>query len=174
MLNFVFNTTPAVKTVTTGVGSFDVDYAANPRKGSRQSCFPVPASDPVTVTLTGWRPQRPGNSGVGEGEWVDIGHSSITIDIPNGACAPSGGCAPQGPGNCQPSSYSTTDPTLTLAGDALTDAKDDQNADPANTFTFAVDLSNCLSARGGQLEFRRDAGAWHGRRRHQRSRTSGA
>ena len=147
MLNFVFNTTPALKTVTTDVASSDVDYNVQPRKGSRQNCFSVPATGPVTVTMTGWRPQRPGNSEVGEGEWVDIGHSKITIDIPNGACgSPNGPCAPQGPGNCQPSAYSTTDPKLAVGSDTLNDNQDDQNSDPLNTFTFTIDLSSCLSS----------------------------
>lgn len=59
MLNFVFNTTPAMKTVVTGVATYDIDYGAHPRQGSQQSCMEVPATGNVVVTITGWRPQRP-------------------------------------------------------------------------------------------------------------------
>lgn len=156
MLNFVFSSTPALKTVTTTVGTYNVDYTAIGNiRGSRANCFIAPASGTATLDITGWRPQRPGNSAAGEAEYMDIGHSLITADIPNGACSsPNGSCAAQGPGNCAASSYSTSDPNLVLSNNGLEDQTDDATASSSNTYNFVLDLSNCLdNAAGGAVSW---------------------
>lgn len=148
MLNYVFHTTPALKTVAiTGKSTETVDYAVTPIKGQRGNCFIAPATGDVILTVTAWRPQRPGVDG--ESQYVDLGNSIYTFDIPNGACTGNTGlgCAPQGPGNCTPASYSTTDPNLaTTTNDGVQDSKGDTNADSTNTLTFTVNVTQCLNA----------------------------
>jgi len=79
---------------------------------------------------------------------VDIGNSNIAFDIPNAACpvSQSGGCSGQGP-RCGISRYSTTDSNLSINATAerLLDTKADQDSDAANTFTFTLNLSGCVS-----------------------------
>lgn len=147
ILNFTFVTNPAVKSIGTTVESLTVDYTATPRNGSRQRCLLAPASGAVTLEITGWRPQRPGNSTLGEATYMDIGKSSIVLDIPNGPCSsPSGSCAPQGPGQCAGASYSTTDANLTVSAGGLEDKTEDQAASTSNTYSFSVNLDTCLSS----------------------------
>jgi hypothetical protein len=148
VLNFVFNSTPALKTVIVNGGAEQtIDYAATPRLGSRQNCIQVPSSGNVALTITGWRPQRPGVSAAGEGAFVDIGKSLITIDIPNGPItsgSSSGGS--NGPGNCVASAYSvTSDPNLTVSTNGLQDGKSDIDAVSSNTYTFTIDVTSCLN-----------------------------
>ncbi len=141
-LNYVFSTTPALK-AWSAAGSGTVSYPANPMT-SGGSANPIAVGTDGKVTMTFWRPQREAIDGSGEGEgWVDIGRLRYTADVPNGPGAPT-----PGPGNCRPSAYSTTDPALTLQGDALVDSAVDRAADPSNTLTFTVDLNDCLAARG--------------------------
>jgi hypothetical protein len=160
MLNFVFHSTPALKNLSYPVSGSDfneaIDYSSSPIRGSRNNCIPVtPDTDGhVKLTLTGWRPQRPGNSAAGEGEYVDIGNSLITIDIPNGPLASlsGGGGGTSGPGNCSASAYSTTDANLSNDPNGLRDEKEDQDTAADNTFTFTVDLTTCLeNAAGGAI-----------------------
>lgn len=156
MLNFVFNSTPAVKSITASAGGTTltpetVDYSVTgTRKGSRQNCFQAPATGDVTLAITAWRPQRPGNSAAGEGTFVDIGNSLLTIDIPNGACAsPNGSCAAQGPGNCSSGSYSTADTSLTVGANGIEDNRGDVDSSTSNTLTFSINLGTCLSSAAG-------------------------
>lgn len=153
ILNFYFVSNPAIKTV--GVNEETpqaVNYSAFPILGGRNNCIPVPSGD-VRLNLTGYRPQRPGVSAAGEGSFVDIGGSLITIDIPNGPCSsPNSGCSTSGPGNCVGSAYSTTDSNLTINANGLADGKSDQDTSATNTYSFTVDLSACLNnAPGGAV-----------------------
>ena len=86
MLGFTFNTTPA----------------GNTAPGTENNWFTAPATGDVSVTLTTWHAQRPGIPAAGEGTYVDIGNSIITVDIPNAPCSTgtSGGCSGNGPENC--------------------------------------------------------------------------
>jgi hypothetical protein len=152
VLNFVFNSTPALKTIAVNGGAEQaIDYAATPRLGSRQNCIQAPAGGDVTLTITGWRPQRPGVATAGEGEFVDIGRSLITVDIPNGPVAVgSGAPGSNGPGNCVSSAYSVpSDPNLTVTANGLQDGKADVSAVNTNTYSFTVDVSACLNAASG-------------------------
>jgi hypothetical protein len=148
VLNFVFNSTPALKTISVNGGAEQtIDYTATPRLGSRQNCIQVPSTGDVALTITGWRPQRPGVSAAGEGAFVDIGKSLVTIDIPNAPVAigaPGGGT--NGPGNCVGSAYTvTSDPNLTITGNGLQDGKSDIDAVSSNTYTFTIDVSACMN-----------------------------
>lgn len=156
ILNFVFNSTPALKSVTTSLGTSTLDYSSAPYSGSRNNCIAVPASGDVTLDITAWRPQRPGVAAAGEAEYVDLGHSLVTLDIPNGPCATQNGdgCEPEGPGNCSSASYSTSDPELSAGPNGIEDNKNDQDADAANTLTFTVNLTQCLNdASGGAISW---------------------
>ena len=145
MLNFVFNSTPALKSlVVDGGATYNVTYpATSGMQGSPGNCFQVPASGDVVLTLEAWRPQKPGASG-----YVDIGGSLLTIDLPNPPCVASGlgGCSGTGPGNCSAGSYSTVDTNLTVNSNGLQDSFTDSVSDSANTFSFTVNITSCLGA----------------------------
>lgn len=143
MLNFIFHTTPAVKTVTTGVQTYTVSYPVQPGdRGTQDNCFEVPASGNVEVTITAWRPQRPGIPAANESSWMDMGNLRLITNIPN---APGGGGG--GPGLCPPSVYSNIDENMTLIGDGLQDLLGDEPADIGNTFTYTINLTDCFAAR---------------------------
>lgn len=153
ILNFYFVSNPAVRSVAVNEGAAqNIDYSAAPILGSGSNCISVPPGD-VRLNLTGYRPQRAGVTTAGEGSFVDIGGSLITIDVPNGPCSlTSIGCTSTGPGNCVGSAYSTTDPNLTINGNGLVDGKGDQDTSATNTYSFTVDLSACLNnAPGGAI-----------------------
>ncbi|MBI4898137.1 MAG: hypothetical protein HY827_07200 [Actinobacteria bacterium] len=149
VLNYIFSTTPALKTWSTTAGSGSPTYPVGPNDvGTPGNPIPVAAGGDAIATLTFWRPQRKAIDGSGEGSgWVDIGRLRYTADVPNG---PSGGSpsSVRGPGNCAASTYTTSDPNLTLSGQSPQDTADDSPADPANTLTFAVNLTQCLAAAG--------------------------
>lgn len=175
MLNFVFTSTPALKSVAVNGGAATtIDYFSNPVKGSGSSCISVPATGQVELELTGWRPQRVGIESAGEGEYVDIGGSLITIDIPNAPCTLSGGggCSGTGPGNCVMGAYNAdSDTNLSVQTNGIDDNKGDVDSDSANTYTFKVNLSSCLAGASSgtipwnageslfvDLQFRSDVG----------------
>lgn len=176
MLNFVFRTTPAVQSLVMGASTITPTYPpSNGMAGSANNPFSAPGGWDGVLTLTAYRPQREGISGAGEGTFVDVGKSIVTIDIPNAPCATatSGGCPGTGPGNCANSTYSETDSNLaTDTAGRLVDTRDDQDTDTAdaasNRVTFSVNLTNCLTAsaitwNSGQklavdLQFRNEAG----------------
>ena len=159
VVNFVFNTTPALKTLSVIDGS-DVPYTNSPytvsypvgasSPGTNQACFRAPPTGTVKLAITAWRPQRPGIDAAGEAAFVDIGRSFVTIDIPNAPCVSTGfqGCSSGsiGPGNCTASAYATSDPNLTTDPNGLLDQASDADADAANTFSFTIDLTACLTA----------------------------
>lgn len=157
MLNFVFFSNPALKSVAVNAGSAQtIDYSAAPVLGSATNCIAAPATGAVTLTIEGWRPQRPGQADAGESEYVDLGRSNIVMDIPNAPCVlgMGGGCPGTGPGNCVSSSYSTSDPNLAVQGDGLRDSRGDTDADSSNTFSFTIDVTNCLdNAAGGAISW---------------------
>ncbi len=159
VLNFVFNTTPALKTLSVTDGS-DVPYTNSPYTitypvsnsdpGTNQSCFRAPPTGTVKLAITAWRPQRPGISAAGESEYVDIGKSLVTIDLPNAPCPSTGfqACSSGlvGPGNCTATAYASADPNITADVNGLRDTSSDTDADVTNTFSFTIDLTACLTA----------------------------
>ena len=153
ILNFVFTSTPAIKSFAVNGGAeTTIDYTVANRFGSMDRCILVPATGTVAFTVTGWRPQRPGVAAAGEGSYVDLGNSKITIDIPNSPVPTSGSGGGAGPGNCAVSAYSESDPNLSTGGDSLQDNKGDVDASSSNTYQFTVDVTSCLATgRGGPI-----------------------
>jgi hypothetical protein len=149
VLNYVFSTTPALMSWSAGGASGTVTYPVAPgAPGTRESPIVVPGAGDAIVTMTFWRPQRAAIPGSGEGAgWIDIGRLKYTADVPNGAGAPGSPPGP-GPGNCPAATYSVTDPSLSVGADGVVDSAADRPADPANTLTFSVNLTQCLGAAG--------------------------
>lgn len=143
-LNFVFTSTPAMKSIAVNANPAQtIDYQAADRLGSLNNCVQVPATGNVSLTITGWRPQRLGVVSAGEATYMDLGHSMLTIDIPNApAIAPSIGGA--GPGNCAGEFYAENDTHLESASVGLQDVRGDIEASISNTYTFTIDVTGCL------------------------------
>jgi len=149
VLNYVFSTTPALMSWSAGGASGTVTYPVAPgAPGTQNAPIVIPGTGDAIVTMTFWRPQREAIPGSGEGAgWVDIGRLKYTADVPNGPGGPGSPPGP-GPGNCPASTYSTSDPSLGVSGDGVVDSDADRPADPANTLTFSVNLTQCLGALG--------------------------
>jgi hypothetical protein len=142
------------------------------RGNARSLAYPIPVGDPlvaeglpvaagpdgkVRVTLTFWRPQRtpiPGESG----EWIDIGHLTYSV-WPGGTNLVA----------CPAVTMSESDPDLITSppdpdGDRdpswgfFWDQAADRPASPANTFTYTVNLTDCLAAGG--LSFNPGQSRW--------------
>ena len=156
VIQFVFNTTPAVKTLSVLDGNntaytnspYTVTYpVSDTAAGTGNNCFQAPSSGTVKLNITAWRPQRPGIAAAGEGSYMDVGNSSVIIDLPNAPCVLNGqgGCSGMNTSRCTAANFSTTDSNLSSDGDGLKDSFPDTASDPANTFSFTVDLSGCLS-----------------------------
>jgi len=138
----VFVTVPAIAFYVDERGTrHDVSYPVAPGTAFPAVDGPDPDSD-ISVDITFWRPQRraiPGEPS-GAGDWIDIGR------LPHYAHVP-------GAGPCPESSYSAVDEELTpspgfrgfpgLELFLLMDSVDDQPADPGNTFSYTLNLSQC-------------------------------
>ena len=146
-INFVFATVVALASYDDGQGNAaTIPYPVGPGSPFAGG-LPVEAGPDgdVVVTLAFWRPQRrpiPPETA----EWVDIGGLGYVAQTSGEV---SGGC-PQ-------SSFLITHPELTAfatwpdAG-GFKDLAGDRPADPANTFTFTLNLSDCLAAHGGSFD----------------------
>lgn len=160
-LDFVFKGTPAIETIVINPGTasettqnFSYPIASG-SPGTMGNCLTAnpDGSGNINLQLTAWRPQRKGIPALGEAQFVDIGLSDITVDIPNEPCTIGSGCsAPRMPNNCTSVTYSESDPNLSITGGKLLDTKADADADPANTVTFTVDLKACLAESGDVLD----------------------
>ncbi|MGH3432983.1 MAG: hypothetical protein ACRDQB_09130 [Thermocrispum sp.] len=153
-VQFIFASVPALVSYSDGQGnSATVNYPVtgpNPGPGgpgTRGNGFPVSAAPggDVVVTLTFWRPQR-GPIPPETAAWIDMGGLNYTVQ---GAIAEVGGC-PQG-------AFSESDPKLRPLERAdvhpndyagVKDLAADQPANPANTFTYRLNLTRCLAAHG--------------------------
>ena len=110
----------------------------------------------VVLTFEFWPPQREAISTAGEeGQWTDIGRLVYAPGV-SGPWKPS----PQNPGgpsgpslpNCHESDLFTTDRDLTPgranvpfgSGAGYRDKVEDRRADPTNTLTFSVNVTQCL------------------------------
>jgi hypothetical protein len=162
-LNFVFVTTPALVSYSDTAGnSGSVSYPVRPGDpGTNDNGFPVgaPSGQDIVLTLTSWRPQRerlPGDPDPGGGEsdtWTDIG--GLIYEAYVQRIGPHIGGQDVGR-PCPPSSFSSTD--LTLLGptdpgfmsDAgrLLDPDADLPASPAHTYTYSLNLTQCLASLG--------------------------
>lgn len=148
-LQYVLGTTPALVSYDDGQGnSVTIDYpvpADGP--GTRGNPFPVEAGrgGDVVVTLTFWRPQRrpiPPETG----DWIDIGGLNYRAAL-----------AGRDPGRftCEQGAYSSADPNLTPAdptpepgGGGFADGAGDRPATVTNTFTYRLNLTECLESKG--------------------------
>jgi hypothetical protein len=153
MLPYIFATVPALVSYDDGQGNAaTVGYPhASNGPGTLGNPFPVAAgpNGDVALKLTFWRPQRkpiPPETG----SWIDMGKLSYSADVQ------SLGTTQTSPLNrlCPPSAYSTNDPNLSqpemLSSNrgGVTDLAPDQPANPANTLTYTLNLTNCLAALG--------------------------
>jgi hypothetical protein len=164
-VEFVFGTVPAIASYDDGQGdAATISYPDSSGLGGMHNPIPVaPGPDGhVRMTFTLYRPQRAGIAGAGEPAFMDIGHLWYAFDS----------VSPQAPGQttvgqavspqCSTSDYSGLSSTLTnLDGAAATsqfrsppdsgmlvDSASDQPASAANTMSFTVDVTACMSDKG--------------------------
>jgi hypothetical protein len=157
-LPFVFITVPALARYDDGAGSAaTVSYpvpAGGPGTPSNPIAIGRNTSGDYVFTMTLFRPQRRGIASAGEASYMDLGRLRYAVQLPNVPGQAQG--SPGGPTQCSQASLSTSDPNLTSvnSGDSgmLADQSGDKPADPANTLTFSVNLSKCVSDKGGTLE----------------------
>lgn len=160
MLEFVFNTVPALKSLkpgesnpTTTVINYPVD-ANGP--GTQNNCFQHDTSNGQKVEFTVYRPQRPGIQAAGEAPYMDMGNLLIVVsaDHENGGIS-----------FCPASAFSSNDPDLVpFTGDpdggdpnpelGLRDIKGDVpfSSESENTFTFSLDLQECTGQLTGRTQ----------------------
>jgi hypothetical protein len=151
VVNFVFNTTPALKSYRfdTDSATTEVVYGANGVRPEGDMAFTVPTGA-SKVTLTFWRPQRkatPGETASVAG-WVDIGGLSYTMAL----CAPRQSMDDPGTGTADATgaySDAVANGVSVVPNQWNNDVLDpalDQPSDPGNTITFTLDLSKCFSS----------------------------
>ncbi|MCB0335497.1 MAG: hypothetical protein KDD62_04305, partial [Bdellovibrionales bacterium] len=174
-LQFVFRSTPAIKTLISApdTSAFTTNFTypiAEGALGTQNNCiaiYPDEENDFV-LEIQAWRPQRAGVTTLGEANFVDLGNSKITIDIPNAPTDNGSTPSAAGPNNCPATTYSTTDTNLTVGSDSIQDNFGDTDSDAANLVTFRVNLTDCLASAGQtlgldqyvsiDLQFRNDVG----------------
>lgn len=172
-LQYVFATAPALVSYSDGQGnSATVSYpvaghpgpgcgpppgCSGPDPGIRGNGFPVKAgpNGDVVLTLTFWRPQRrpiSGEPGYSDppSAWIDIGGLNYRATV-----------ADKDPGefSCEQTAFppphpnlTPTDPTPEPGGGGFRDQAVDQPASPANTFTYTLNMTRCLSSKGFSFE----------------------
>jgi hypothetical protein len=147
-VQYIFATVPALVSYNDGQGnSATISYPV-----PDGTFFPVAAgpNGDAIVTMTLWRPQRrpiAGEACLGNTppcDWIDMGHLDYGVQS-------------AGKGGCPPNALSESDPNLKKGSHPssfgqnsgfFTDLASDQPASPANTFTYTVNLTRCLSAFG--------------------------
>ena len=139
VLNFMFKTTPALKSyaIVDGQGNegapVDVDWQAlGPKPGSTGAPIVVSPTAGEKVKLTFWRPQRQliGDETGGTSGYLDIGGLTYKADSHPGFCAATPGDA---------NGTAVQDGPVTVVRDNLGDGT--PSAD--RTFSMIVDLANC-------------------------------
>lgn len=150
MLNFIFSTTPAIASLGMSGGTTTVTYP--PTAGTIDNPFIAPAGWDGVLTVTAYRPQRAGIKAAGEGDFVDIGGSLVTIDLPNAPCAGNPCSGGPGPGNCRADAYTPVSADLVADPNGLRDTRADKDTDTAhpsdNQVSFTIDLPKCLAEKG--------------------------
>jgi hypothetical protein len=169
-IGFVFNTVPAIASYSDTAGnSGTISYPDTSKLGTMTNPIKVAAgpNGDVVVTFTLFRPQRQGIAGAGEPAFMDIGHLGYELDFAGSGGSTSGSnvVGSTTPPQCPASSYSNQSSTLTLVTGGssqapsgtlapptgmgeMIDSANDQPASSANTISFAVDLTQCLAAKG--------------------------
>lgn len=162
-VGFVFSTLPALAAYSDGQGdsatfAYPTTCPFGPTPGSfcPQPVRAGPGGD-VLLALTLWRPQRRHIAGdPGESEWMDVGNLAYATRV-----TPSSGPTST-PGTCPERDYSAIDAGLAPAppspfvsgpmlngGAAFVDLSGDRPSDPANTFSFTLNVTDCLTAIQG-------------------------
>jgi hypothetical protein len=162
-LDFVFTTVPAITAYSDSAGDAGtISYPDTSGLGTQSNPLKIKAgaNGDVVATFTVVRPQRPGVAGAGESTLMDIGHLGYELDY---ATAPTPGSTTVGSTlspQCPTSSYSNPSSTLTASAgtsggfgpppgsDWLVDSAADAPANPANTMSFSIDLTQCLASKG--------------------------
>ena len=152
-LQYVFATVPALASFDDGVnGPVPIPYPVAgfqpgpPGPGTRGNRYVVDAraDGDVVLTMTYWRPQRR-SIPPEPGTWTDMGGLNYALGIADH------------PLNCPTPTLSTSDPNLVVgtytnpggaAHPVLGDRASDRPADPANTFTFTVNATDCFASHG--------------------------
>ena len=154
-LETVFATYPLIASYTDELGTTrEVPYPPPPNDELLPALDGPDADSDVEVTLNFWRPQRraiPEEAQSGT-EWIDIGGLQYYTNANDG---PPGAYCPE-------SSLTESDPDLSLGtgkvgggqqtDGILTDSAPDQPASPTNTFTYTLNLSDCLAASGTSFQ----------------------
>jgi hypothetical protein len=174
-LQFVFTTVSALVSYRDGAGNcakvegtpgdcptvFSYPVAAG-GAGTDGHGFPVAPCPPgapapcveghVVLSLTFWRPQRtriandPAPEAGESGTWTDIGHLTYTAASPVNGLVP---FCPEGAFSPMDASLTPVELPLTPAGQGgLADSADDQPASQAHTVSYALDVTQCLAAKG--------------------------
>lgn len=160
----VFATVPAIASYTDELGvTHELHYPLTPTDptfpfsgspGSQVAIVDGPdAGTDVSVKLAFWRPQRralPEEVAAGQSEWIDMGGLLMFAHSNGGA----------GTTWCPGDAYSDVDPALAPAVQSFPanpepvdaavflDQAKDQPAAPANTFSYTLDVTRCLTAHG--------------------------
>jgi hypothetical protein len=158
-VGFVFSTLPALAAYDDGQGdSAKFTYPAECPSGLVSNGFcPQPvrtgSGGDVILTLTLWRPQRQHIAGdPGDGKWMDVGNLAYATSV-----VPASGLW-SGASMCPASDYSAVDANLAPAppspfvsgptlkgGAAYVDQSGDQPSSSANTFSFTLNVSDCMA-----------------------------
>jgi hypothetical protein len=161
-LNYMFNTTPAVRSYVTGDGtSTTVAYPASATAlGTIENPLPLTpdAAGDYTLELTMWRPQRAAIPEAGEPDgFVDIGGlkwQAMMASAPQPIDPGAGGGGSPAPGvsfcNTE-TGFTSADANLVRSSQPgfLLDQQGDAPSDPSRTVTAKVNFTRCL-AQGGQ------------------------
>jgi hypothetical protein len=170
MLRFVFATVPTLVSYSDTVGNCakvsgtpgncatEFSYAAaDPDPGP----FPVaadPSTGDVVVTLTFWRSQRrpiPGEPGYSDPPtgWTDIGGLAYASSVGADVCPQDAFSEADPPdANLVPATPDSAPKVFNNDRGGFMDQASDQPADPANTFTYRLNLTRCLEANGLSFE----------------------
>ncbi|RME58060.1 MAG: hypothetical protein D6780_07400, partial [Candidatus Dadabacteria bacterium] len=136
-----FITVPAVKSYNAGSGEQTVDYNDNSSAGMNQN-NPIVISSEGQLTLNFWRPQRLAIQGAETGEsYMDMGnlHYGLIVNTDSSEF----GCD----GHYSQLSSTLTEDTSPSKSSLwpLLDTSGDTAPDSANTLSFTVNLSDCIS-----------------------------
>lgn len=150
-VGFVYATYPVVASYDDGQG--DAATLSYPRPLIPATVRARPDGQ-VVLKLTFWRPQRMRIEGEsGEGRWMDVGNLIYGTRLTPSTGGGSGSFCPQ-------SSFSGVDPNLTavdeprlrkFGGVTFLDSAGDQPSNPTNTFTYTLNLTDCLAANGQSM-----------------------
>jgi hypothetical protein len=166
-VGFVYSTFPVVATYNDGQGDSGGPFTYPSTwdgswSGGSEIDGPLPVraglSGDVIMTMEFWRPQRRSIQGDPDGsEWMDVGNLAYAAQV--GTTGPS----PQG-GACPESSYSNLDPDLipdsstgiptgppTFGEIRYADQAGDQPQNTTNTFTFTLNVTQCLASKGASI-----------------------